>query len=104
MKSPQRDHYYRCNGRQFARGVYGISGKKCPAKSVNGDYIERIIWADIESFLRNPGEILERLRERVSMHDGERQRGENELEVLTTRLNEKTGERDRVLGLFRRAA
>ena len=54
MKAPQRDHYYRCNGRQFARGLYGISGKKCPAKSVNGDYVERIIWADIESFLRNP--------------------------------------------------
>ena len=36
------------------------------------------------------------------MQDGERQRREKELEVLTTCLNEKTGERDRVLGLFRR--
>ena len=67
MKPPQRDHYYRCNGRQQARGLYGISGKKCPARSLNGDYVERLVWADIESFLRNPGEILERLRERVSM-------------------------------------
>jgi hypothetical protein len=23
MRAPQKDHYYRCNGRQFARGLYG---------------------------------------------------------------------------------
>src|ERR1700704_3420781 len=68
----QRDHYYRCNGRQQARGLYGIDGKKCPGKTLNGDYVERLVWADIESFLRNPGEILERLRERVAMQDGDR--------------------------------
>jgi hypothetical protein len=28
----QNDHYYRCNGRQQARGLYGIDGRKCPAK------------------------------------------------------------------------
>jgi site-specific DNA recombinase len=102
MKLPQRDHYYRCNGRQQARGLYGISGKKCPAKSLNGDYVERLVWADIESFLRNPGEILERLRERVSMQDSERQRRQKELSELSGRLQQKGGERDRVLGLFRR--
>ena len=47
MKPPQRDHYYRCNGRHFARGtVYGLSGKKCPSKTLNGDHVERLIWAD----------------------------------------------------------
>ena len=53
-KPPQRDHYYRCNGRQYARGLYGNTGKRCPAKSLNGDYVERLVWADIEAFLRNP--------------------------------------------------
>lgn len=102
MRPPQLDHYYRCNGRQQARGLYGISGKKCPAKSLNGDYVERLVWADIDSFLRNPGEILERLRERVSMQDGERQRRQEELNELTGRLQQKASERERVLGLFRR--
>jgi site-specific DNA recombinase len=101
-KPPQKDHYYRCNGRQAARGLYGLSGKKCPAKSLNGEYMERLVWADIESFLRKPGEILERLRQRVAMHDGERQRLQKALEDLTHRLQQKAGERDRVLGLFRR--
>jgi DNA-binding transcriptional regulator YiaG len=54
------------------------------------------------SFLRNPGEILERLRERVSMQDGERQRRRKDLDELKDRLQQKGAERDRVLGLFRR--
>ncbi len=58
--------------------------------------------ADIESFLRNPGEILERLKERVAMQDGDRQRRQQELEGLRSRLQTKTGDRDRVLALFRR--
>jgi DNA-binding XRE family transcriptional regulator len=98
----QREHYYRCNGRQFARGLYGLSGKKCPSKSLNGDYVERLVWADIESFLRNPGELLERLRERVNMREGERQRRQKELADLTGRLQQKATETDRVLALFRR--
>lgn len=98
----QKDHYYRCNGRQQYRGLYGIDGKKCPSRTLNGDYVERLVWADIESFLRNPGEILERLRERLSMTDGDRQRRQKELSDLTGRLTQKMTERDRVLGLFRR--
>ena len=80
----------------------GLSGKKCPSKGLNGDYVERLVWADIESFLRNPGEILERLRERVAAQDGERQNRQKELDGLRDRLQQKTGEKDRVLGLFRR--
>jgi site-specific DNA recombinase len=102
MKPPQRDHYYRCNGRQFARGLYGLAGKKCPAKSLNGDYVERLIWADIEAFLRSPGEILERLRERLTLQHGEIQQQEKVVASLKSRLQEKTTERERMLGLFRR--
>jgi transcriptional regulator with XRE-family HTH domain len=98
----QPDHYYHCNGRQFARGLYGLSGKKCPAKGINGRYVEQVVWADIESFLRDPGEILEHLRERLSMKGDERQRRQKELEQFRNRLGEKTIERERMLGLFRR--
>jgi len=98
----QPDHYYHCNGRQFARGLYGLTGKKCPAKSINGEYVERVVWADIESFLRDPGEILERLRERLSVKGDEQQRRQKELEQFRDRLEEKTAERERMLGLFRR--
>src|SRR5216683_757833 len=76
MKAPLGDHYYRCNGRQFARGLYGDKGKLCPAKNINGDYTERLVWADVEAFLRNPGEILERLGKRLELDSAVRQRHE----------------------------
>jgi site-specific DNA recombinase len=98
----QKDHYYRCNGRQQARGLYGINGKKCPSRTLNGDYVERLVWADIESFLRNPGELIQKLRERLSAQDGERQSRQKELDDLRERLQQKTVEREKVLGLFRR--
>lgn len=98
----QKDHYYRCNGRQQARGLYGIDGKKCPSRTLNGGYVERLVWADIESFLRNPGELIQKLRERLSSQDSERQQRQKELDDLRARLQQKTIERDRVLGLFRR--
>jgi site-specific DNA recombinase len=98
----QGDHYYRCNGRQMARGLYGLDGRKCPAKALNGDYVERVVWADIEAFLRNPGDVLERLRDRLSLKDEDRKRQEKELKSLKERLEHKTAERDRMLVLFRR--
>src|SRR5262249_15492042 len=99
----QRDWYYRCNGRQQARGLYGLAGKKCPAKALNGDYVERLVWADIEAFLRNPCEVLERLQDGLAMKDEERKRQEKELKSLRERLDQKSAERDRMLGLFRRS-
>lgn len=98
----QKDHYYRCNGRQQARGLYGIDGRKCPSRTLNGDYVERLVWADIESFLRNPGDLIQKLRERLSSQDGELQARQKELDDFRARLQQKTIERDRVLGLFRR--
>jgi site-specific DNA recombinase len=97
-----KDHYYTCNGRTQARGIFGLDGKKCPSKSLNGDYVDRLVWADIECFLRNPGEVLEKLRQRLSLQDGERQRREKELQALNARLEQTVTERDRILVLFRK--
>ena len=46
--------------------------------------------------------MIEKLRARISLQDGERQRRQKELDALRDRLHQKTIERDRVLGLFRR--
>jgi len=64
--------------------------------------VERLVWADIESFLRHPGEILERLRERFLIQGDERGRCQKKIDELVRQLQQKTMERDRVLGLFRR--
>ncbi|HWD00430.1 MAG TPA: recombinase family protein [Candidatus Sulfopaludibacter sp.] len=100
--APGEGHYYRCNGRAQARCIYGRTGRKCSAKSLNGDYVECLVWADIESFLRNPVEIIGKLRERLAQQNSDQPRKQKELESFLGRLSEKTAERDRVLGLFRR--
>ena len=49
--------FYVCNGRQNARALFGEGGKKCHSRSTKGE-VEDIIWADVEKFLRNPGDVL----------------------------------------------
>ncbi len=44
----RRDYYYRCNGKQSARGIYGVNGQRCPSKGVRGGILEQIIWGDVE--------------------------------------------------------
>jgi site-specific DNA recombinase len=100
--APQQAHYYHCNGRQFARKLYGLSGHKCPAQSLNGNVVEGLVWADIESFLLRPEEILERLKEHLLLEDRERPLRKKELAKLTAQRQQKVAERDRILALFRR--
>jgi site-specific DNA recombinase len=57
---------YRCNGELVERGP--IVGR-CPSCSVKTDVVEPLVWADVERFLRDPGDILDELdadRERDS--------------------------------------
>ena len=49
---------YRCNGELVERGP--IVGR-CPSCSVKVDAVEPLVWADIERFLRDPGDILDDL-------------------------------------------
>ena len=49
---------YRCNGELVERGP--IVGR-CPSCSVKVDAVEALVWADLERFLRDPGDILDEL-------------------------------------------
>lgn len=50
--------WYRCTGQLVERGP--IVGR-CWGQSIRTDAIEPFIWADIERWLRNPGEVLDDL-------------------------------------------
>jgi site-specific DNA recombinase len=58
--TPGRDgvSWYRCNGQLAERGR--IEGK-CPGKSVRSDWLEPIVWRDIEHWLWNPGDVLDEI-------------------------------------------
>jgi site-specific DNA recombinase len=49
---------YRCNGELVERGP--IVGR-CPSCSVKVDAVEPVVWADVERFLRDPGDVLDDL-------------------------------------------
>jgi site-specific DNA recombinase len=51
--------WYRCDGQLVERGP--IEGR-CPGKSIRGEDLEAIVQADIERFLRNPGDLLDELQ------------------------------------------
>ncbi len=47
--------WYRCGGQLVERGP--LAGR-CPGQSIRTDMIEPVIWADVERFLRDPGDVL----------------------------------------------
>jgi site-specific DNA recombinase len=58
--TPGRDgvSWYRCNGQLAERGR--IEGR-CPGKSIRSDWIEPIVWGDIERLLWDPGDLLDEI-------------------------------------------
>lgn len=62
--------YYICNGKNNARGIYGLKGEKCPSRTLNADLVEATIWQDIEEFRRNPDPVLEELTDRMTEGGG----------------------------------
>ena len=59
--------WYRCNGRLTDRGPIP---ERCPSKALKGPVIERLVWDDVERFLRDPRDILEELSQEQEMDAG----------------------------------
>ena len=87
--------WYRCGGRQADRGPLGGA---CPGALLRGAEIERQVWADIERFLRNPGDVLAELEGELG---GENEAAIAEAERITLRgaIASLGTQRERVLGL-----
>ena len=82
--------WYRCNGQLIERGPHP---GRCPNPSVRSDLIEDAVWADVERFLRNPGDILAELDGR---REQEAARAITEADsVILERLIERLAERRR---------
>jgi site-specific DNA recombinase len=95
------ESYYLCNGKHGARGIYGAEGKRCPSRAVNGGFFEEAVWNDIEQFLRNPGDVAENLRKKITARAAKRT-PDFDKKSLEIALETKAAERARVVGLFRK--
>ena len=96
----KREFYYRCNG-AHTPSVYSKTGR-CQAKAVRGDQLEEQVWSDVESFLRNPEPVLEQLRARLDSDAKGSDQTRKQVTRLEGLLAQKTTERSRMVGLYRR--
>jgi site-specific DNA recombinase len=80
-KDHYRYHKYACTRwkKRYERRAMELD---CPR--VSGNWLERIVWADVKRFLSDPGEVLERVRAQLSDDDAC-----TELEVRRTSLRKK---------------
>jgi site-specific DNA recombinase len=60
------------------------------------------VWADIEAFLRDPGDVLAQLAMRMQGHSDRTEQMRDKLAGLKMALGAKQAERDVVVGLYRR--
>ncbi|MBU1702191.1 MAG: recombinase family protein [Candidatus Eisenbacteria bacterium] len=103
--SGSNDHgmriYYRCNGKSQPRGFYGKRGELCPSKNLPGKF-ENVIWADLETFLRNPGPILETLTGQLESVEDHAAKCRQQVDLIEGQLAGKDEERERIVTLYRR--
>jgi site-specific DNA recombinase len=93
--------YYRCNGRTQGRGLYGKHAQLCPSSTVSGE-IESFVWTDIDRFLRNPGDVIQELVNLAHQNDDEADEIRRQVTALERAVQDLSGQRDLVVGLYRR--
>jgi hypothetical protein len=69
------------------------------ALNIPAGWLESLVWTDVRAFLANPGEVLERVRERMANEDNHAELEERH-DSLKRRLAEAEGELDRLLNLY----
>jgi hypothetical protein len=92
-----RYNYYSCR-RKRVTSDKRTRGLTCP--KAKAGWLAELVWADVRSFLENPGEVLQRVREQFAGGDGGGEDLEERHAALTRRLAAKRGEKDRYVKLY----
>jgi site-specific DNA recombinase len=91
--------YYRYHCHQRRTQMYDRRRTFCDCPAVKAEWIEELVWADVRSFLKNPGEVLQRVREQLA-EDREGEDLEERHASLTRRLAAKQDEKSRYVKLY----
>ena len=92
----RRYHYYSCSRRK-TQSDPRTKILRCP--HVGAEWIEGLVWSDVRSFLKSPGEVLERVREQMGS-DAATEELETRREDLARRLAAKQAEKDRYVRAY----
>jgi site-specific DNA recombinase len=91
-----RYHYYACRKKKATSDVR-VERLTCPRAKAG--WLEALVWADLRSFLEDPGEVLQRVQEQLT-----EDRAGNDLEErrtsLTRRLTAKQEEKSKYVKLY----
>jgi site-specific DNA recombinase len=88
--------YYTC--RASRTNNFG-KGRPHRASYVTASWLEEMVWADVRQCLKDPGEVLERVREQIGADDPT-DALETRREELSRRLAAKQAEKDRYIHLY----
>jgi len=97
-----RQYYYRCNGNNQYRGIYGSAGQRCPSRQTSGPGLEAAVWSQAEHWIRHADETIAQLAMRRQVEAGKANLLLAEARHLEAQVNGKQGERDAMLTLYRR--
>lgn len=63
--------YYVCSGKHNHRKLLRPGGVKCPSKAIQAEWIEQVLWGDVQCILDHRASALQSLAERVAWLEGE---------------------------------
>ena len=89
--------YYRCG----SQGGESATGLTCNGKLIPAKWLEERIWEDISSFVMNPGDVVQKLKERMEAELATVSTGETRKRELEKAINQKEGEKARTLDLYK---
>ena len=98
-KTKWRAYYYRCGSQN---GERKIAGRNCDAKVINSEWIENLVWEDIKGFVKNPGDVIHKLRDQMEAELTDAPQAESRRRELQQAIRTKEQEKDRVLDAYRR--
>ena len=96
--------YYLCNGKNGSHQSYGKLDKRCTSGHIRALELEELVWADIAGFLREPGEVLNRLRAELHSRGADPAKAKVELDRLEKLVAAHDEQRATLYRLFRRGA
>ena len=91
--------YYRCGSQTGARQP---GEPPCTAKLIGVEWLDNLVWNDIRSFIMNPGDVVQKLRERIESEAGAVPDNETRRRELHRAIAAKGNEDDRLLDAYRR--
>lgn len=90
---------YECNGRTVYRGP--LLGK-CTGKTVNGEWLENLVWQDCVNFIMSPDTALTELNESLQESKNKQVSIDSEKNALMQSITFKEHEKQTILDLFRK--